>query len=395
MAWPDSLSSDLPPPRGDEPANLRQDIADELADHLTTAAAEERARGAAEDAARQAALDRFGDPTAVARQLWLEAMKGPIMRQRTLMAAAALLVLGVFAANGLAWMAFQQLRESNAALVAQLAAKKAEPGSHADLTVKLVQDNEVQSPAAGYQVDLVGQAVAGLESQRPGSGYGGYPRNMLLHEVANSEGIVRYPSIAPGIYELRVTTPWGWTLRRDLSLLARDWTETIACPANAPAEALVKVDFEWPTELQEKQLAVRLQFNRLQHSVPPDEWTVHPSVFSMIRDQRGNEPREMSRLASDSLLLSDFRPPTGMQEVWPGLYRLSYVQIIERGAEIDGESNTFEYVDRVRLGEAELKQPQFIAKPGDNTWSIALSDQGLAEVRTAFGIGEDAQVKEE
>ena len=45
MDFHDTLSADLPPPRDDEPAGLRQDILDELADHLACAYNRELLRG--------------------------------------------------------------------------------------------------------------------------------------------------------------------------------------------------------------------------------------------------------------------------------------------------------------------------------------------------------------
>ncbi len=63
----DSLSALLPSPRRDEPAGLRQDILDELADHLTCSFHRELLRGSDSADARRRALERFGDPAAVAR----------------------------------------------------------------------------------------------------------------------------------------------------------------------------------------------------------------------------------------------------------------------------------------------------------------------------------------
>ena len=86
MTQPDDIAARLPAPREDEPRELRQDIADELADHLHCAVARERLRDETlrgdNDEALRAALDRFGDPAAVARRLWYDAMKERIMTQR-------------------------------------------------------------------------------------------------------------------------------------------------------------------------------------------------------------------------------------------------------------------------------------------------------------------------
>ena len=46
MDFRDALSADLPSPRDDEPASLRDDIVDELADHLACSYRRELLRGA-------------------------------------------------------------------------------------------------------------------------------------------------------------------------------------------------------------------------------------------------------------------------------------------------------------------------------------------------------------
>src|SRR5689334_23263016 len=93
MSWTDSITSDLPAPRDDEPSSLRDDILAELADHLQTAAAREQLRGSSPEEARAQALRAFGDPGAIARRLWLDAMKGKIMSQKLVLGVAALLVV--------------------------------------------------------------------------------------------------------------------------------------------------------------------------------------------------------------------------------------------------------------------------------------------------------------
>ena len=103
MDFRDTLSALLPPPRDDEPPSLRQDIVDELSDHLACAYHRELLRGADSNSARQRVLERFGDPAAVARRLWLDAMKGKIMAQRVLIATCLVVMLACGASVGLAW----------------------------------------------------------------------------------------------------------------------------------------------------------------------------------------------------------------------------------------------------------------------------------------------------
>ena len=82
MDWRNDLAAQLPVPRDDEPASLRQDIVDELSDHLACALNRELLRSRDNQVARDEVLRRFGNPSHVARQLWIDAMKERIMSQR-------------------------------------------------------------------------------------------------------------------------------------------------------------------------------------------------------------------------------------------------------------------------------------------------------------------------
>ena len=104
MDFRENLSALLPPPRDDEPASLRQDILDELGDHLACAFNRELLRGADSSSASQRVLERFGDPAALARRLWFDAMKGKIMAQRVLIATCFVVTLASLSLVGLVWM---------------------------------------------------------------------------------------------------------------------------------------------------------------------------------------------------------------------------------------------------------------------------------------------------
>lgn len=97
MPTPPDLLADLPAPRDDEPASLRQDILDELSDHLSCAFHRELVKSGDEQTAQQRVLDRFGDPRRIAYQLWFQAMWSRIMSQRISMGLQGLLVVGVLA----------------------------------------------------------------------------------------------------------------------------------------------------------------------------------------------------------------------------------------------------------------------------------------------------------
>ncbi len=93
MDFRDRLSAGFPAPRDDEPGGLRDDILDELADHLACAYRRELLRGADAATARQRVLERFGDPAALARRLWFDSMKGKIMSQRILVVCCIVLTV--------------------------------------------------------------------------------------------------------------------------------------------------------------------------------------------------------------------------------------------------------------------------------------------------------------
>ena len=90
MDFRETLSAQLPPPQPDEPAGLRQEILDELNDHLVCAYHREILRGADRSVARRRVLEQFGDPAELACRLWLDAMRGKIMAQRVFIGTCAL-----------------------------------------------------------------------------------------------------------------------------------------------------------------------------------------------------------------------------------------------------------------------------------------------------------------
>src|SRR5258708_31676212 len=118
MTWPD-LADELPAKRDDEPSSLRQDIADELADHLHSSFVRELHRTPEETSAKQHVLDSFGDPRRVARQLWFDAMKEKIMSQRVTLTALVVTAVACLGSTGLSWMLVPQSRQANQALLEQ------------------------------------------------------------------------------------------------------------------------------------------------------------------------------------------------------------------------------------------------------------------------------------
>ena len=141
MTWNKDPDKAFPAPHPREPGGLRQDILDEIADHLACAAEreEERQEEENEGAVWDRVLDRFGDPDAIARKLWWDQMRETVMREWiqtgvmvvvTIAVLAGLammtrLVAGVGTANDAMREAMKQVAASNEALAKAMAEQRA------------------------------------------------------------------------------------------------------------------------------------------------------------------------------------------------------------------------------------------------------------------------------
>ena len=111
----------LPPRREDEPATLRQDIVDEILDHLKCGMRRELLlHGGDEVSAYEFVLRKFGDPREIARKLWFQAMWSQIMSQRLVFGSALFSMAACTALVGMmGWMMQQQTQQANAAMQLQ------------------------------------------------------------------------------------------------------------------------------------------------------------------------------------------------------------------------------------------------------------------------------------
>ena len=243
----DDISADLPARRDDEHPELRTDIVDELADHLECALQRERHRAGDEDGARKSVLRHFGNPTAIARKLWYDAMKDRIMNQRLTMAAAIVMacaclgMLGVvIQMRGDADEAARQ-REQLATLLAdsqdlnrelvgtvaqQLSEMEARSAAETPdwnpVELRLVQGSEDGPPAVGFSVEM---SITGSETG-------------ILPSTSESDetGIVRFERMRYGHYNLTVTAPWNESCRQGVLLQPGEgYAATIVCPMSRRA----------------------------------------------------------------------------------------------------------------------------------------------------------------
>jgi hypothetical protein len=274
MHWPPDIADDIPAPRDDEPASLRQDIADELADHLQCAFTRELHLTRDEQAAQEKALDRFGDPRAIARKLWFDALKETIMSQRLTLAFTSITALTCLAATALAWNALREGREINAAILERLEGLKPEspeivaPAAWGSVRVRAVLDGPDGAPAIGHRLVLSGSIYNTAGSAEPGNYVGG-----SLTETVGKSGDVDFGTLHAGPYSLHVTTPWGEHTSRNVSILpGRKSTIDVVCPGKPPEQGTVRVTASWPDELRDRNYLLRVSFAAHRKVSGDDKW---------------------------------------------------------------------------------------------------------------------------
>jgi hypothetical protein len=287
----DTISAELPSPWDDEPATLRQDIIDELADHLACAYNRELLSGRDPDQARERAFDRFGDPAAVARRLWLDAMRGKIMAQRVVMVTCLVVTLASLSLAGLLWRQTIQIQRDSARAAAEtrlaltLQNERAESGQQEmlkqlreisegiknprslewnSLTFQLVEESPGRPAATGFVVSLIRQ---GEEHRRS------------LDRTSDSSGLVDFGVVQPGDYEYQLNKGWKDGVLRTsgrLTILPGSQVHRqVICPKVPTERVAVRVRCNWPADLEQKGLIVYAPFAfRYRRLHPGLDWSL-------------------------------------------------------------------------------------------------------------------------
>jgi hypothetical protein len=344
MTWPPDIAGDLPAPRDDEPASLRQDIADELADHLASAFNRELHFTPEETAAKQTVLERFGDPRRIARQLWFDAMKEKIMSQRLLIGALLVTAVACLGSTGLTFVLVAQTRQANQALLEQVeqsrkaneaflersqvmnatlleklaglgpAAPAGPPASMEWNSVKfrLVCDKSGGTPANGFEVRLHGHLLDTA-------------KEIDIVRKTGSDGIADMGLVRPGQHALMVCTPWNES-RSESSLTVlpgRVVNDEIICPAVVPVDAATSFSVDWPEDLKPKELWLVADVLQLPRKVGDQFWAPsNAQRLLMITATNGAASPPLSDSQRFIPLAFNYRmrgiPPN--QPVNPGLY---------------------------------------------------------------------------
>ena len=279
MPWTDAIEDGLPPPRESEPQDLRGDIADELADHLRCAQTRELRRTDDEDEADRRVLNRFGDPRAVAKQLWWIAMKEIVMKDRMMMMTLAAVVLLCAAMLVVAWSAMQQMSELNAVIVeklSELSTPVQAPASHdwTSVSITLTDPDGQPLDRAGYEAQLQGHAIQVDE-------------RVNLRERPDEEGRVLFEPIRPGKYHLFVTTPVTYSASAELVVLpGRTYELEVRCPIHEPIFQSVMPAVTKPENMQDLDLYFRLGITRVDEDAQNENdvvnWYTKQEISDMV-----------------------------------------------------------------------------------------------------------------
>jgi hypothetical protein len=299
MTWPDDISHDLPARRDDEPATLRHDIVDELADHLQCALNREVHFTSDEATAKQNVLERFGNPARVAYRLWFDAMKEKIMTQRMTMTAVIVLVAVCLFMGAMAWQIAQQNRETSLALLNQsrdmntalldklaaLAALKSEAKSMDwnPAKLRLVRGNENGPPAKGFKASL-------SSSSPPGPG-----KMPQVDRLSDENGMVDFGLVKYGDYSLMIwSSQEEWYSRGVTVEPGHEFSQTIVCP-EVLKEGNVSFQINWPDDLKSAKLWLALTIIPVPRELA--HWSNH-AVKQIVVPNEGTELYAMTQAAA-------------------------------------------------------------------------------------------------
>ncbi|HOB76440.1 MAG TPA: carboxypeptidase-like regulatory domain-containing protein [Phycisphaerae bacterium] len=232
MGWPDAIAEGLPPLHEGEPSNLRQDII-ELADHLAMAMQRELRRNEDGHVARRAVLARFGDPLAVARRLWWDAMKEKIMRDRLMLVGVAVVLVAVLAFLGVSWAAQNRINQAILAKLEDLSARPSAPAvpeNWSKAVIRVVEGAKAGPPVADVVLRLNGKPFTDSEQS-------------VLSAETDAEGRASFGPVGPGKYQLIASDgKLGLTSESEVALYpGQVFDQTLVCP---PKSARGEVKFQ-------------------------------------------------------------------------------------------------------------------------------------------------------
>ncbi len=349
----DTVSAELPAPRDDEPAGLRQDILDELADHLACSYNRELLCGARPVEARTRAIERFGDPAAVACRLWLDAMKGKIMARRMMIATCLVVTMASLSVAGVMWRQTAQAQRDSARAVAEAVRLMADQNQQAQagqqellkqlremsetvrstkslewnpVTFKLVEETADGPPVAGAEITLTEQQGG----MGPGGGFGGggFGPTEVATRTTDRSGIADLGVVRPGEYSFHITRSWdqGSELTSGQFKIEPGGRidKQVVCPKVPLGRMPVRVRLGWPADLAKENLTLYASFAL--NPIRRDElsWTIsdrRPSDRPLGLGRRGMrvatwQPATRTVLLGPGTAMAQVRPSSDTPYLW-------------------------------------------------------------------------------
>lgn len=276
MTWP-PLETMLPAPRDDEPRSLREDLLDEVRDHLQSAYQGELLRTPDPVEAEKNVLARFGDPARVVRQLWFQAMREKIMSQRILVVTCLVMAVASIAGMGLMWNLNAQnqrammksqrellelvegnqkanLQTMQAFIAEQKSATTKTDPEWCPVKIRCSLGKKGGPPAKGFTVSFM----------RLASENSGFSSTLTVPE----DGVVDMGLLQFGKFRLVIQSvnPEGvFATTEELVILPRlpqvPIYGEIVCPDGLPADVRVKPRVVWPEQLRDKKLWLLCTFS--------------------------------------------------------------------------------------------------------------------------------------
>ena len=293
----DDLAAELPAPRDDEPSSLRQDVLDELADHLHCAVQHELllGRNLTSDEAEKSVVERFGNPAAVAARLWWDAMKEKIMAQRITAIMVSIAAAACVFSCILVWRVLAESRD------AQLAMLESQRDAFGTMITEFTESLKAsRDPYGSWQplqvrlVDVQGNPVAGTV-YASGNPVGG---NQPVQETveAGEDGTADFKLLPTGEYSVNVCVKEPSTCTAFSFLLGprRESTFTIVCPTPSSGQLPVAIEIRPPSDLASTPLYYVAQIKYGQWPFAERSWS--PAVTKEIHwllDSRGKAVGEI------------------------------------------------------------------------------------------------------
>lgn len=246
MEWSEEISAGFPQHNEAEPPTLREQIEAEISDHLNCAYQREILKTKDETSAIKAVLKQFGSPSKLARQLWLEQMKGRIMMQRSVLGLMATMAVGLFV------LLFQNY-QNNANQQSMLA-------QNAELILAIQQNSQPAVERWDPVVVKLNDEFGFLSDDEKVSGFKVQIKNntFTATEKIQQSDAADFGPLAFGTYILNVTTPWGEELEQGIVAgPRRNQFIEIDCPHKKYSENVVQltIDEAFQAQLVENKLS--------------------------------------------------------------------------------------------------------------------------------------------